>query len=952
MNGIKNKILSSYILISLFLLSLCPLSFAVNPPEIVPLNGIWKFSLDTLKIGENAKWFNKQLPDSINLPGTTDEQKKGKLNTRKDAGRLSRVYPYYGPAWYQKEIDIPAEWNGKRFFFVMERSKTSKIWIDNLYVGTQNSLTTTQIYELTNFLKQGKHTLTICIDNTNNPPIGDPHQISDGTQTNWNGVVGNIELQVKDPIYMNDLQVYPSAKDKTVRIRIEFNAECKGELTINAHSWNTKIDHKIKTVTVPVATDRQNYFETIVSMGDSVQLWDEFLPALYTMSVSFSGKYNGKEVRDKKEVSFGMRDFTTNGKQFQVNGKTIFLRGKHDACVFPITGYAPMKTEEWIRIFKIAKSYGLNHYRYHTWCPPRAAFEAADIVGIYMQPELPLWGSLGNTNQKVDGDVELKIDNTPSGQRVQYLIEEGLRIMKAYGNYASFCMFGLGNELTGDRALMGKMIETYRKADPRHLYAQGSNNFLNAPMLSAGDDYWTTTVAGGHYTAGNYFSDTKGLEVRSSYPVHTKGHVNNDYPNTMYDYSSGIRDVNAPIIGHEIGQYQVYPNFREIDKYTGVVRAWNFELFRERLEKAGMLSQADDFFKASGALAVICYREEIETAIRTDGFGGFQLLDLQDFPGQGTALVGILDAFMDSKGLVTPEEWRGFCSEIVPLARMKKRVWTNNEKFEAAIQVANFSANDLINHHLVWTVSDVSKQKIASGKIPANISQGKLGNLGNIGFALSKIKTPQKLELELILEGTKAKNTYQIWIYPDKQDLSANGILIAQKLDENTITKLKGGVRVLLLPDTSTVKKAISGAFQTDFWCYPMFKKYNPPGTLGILCDPSHPMFNSFPTDSHSNWQWWPLLRNGIALKLNNTPTDFRPLVQVIDNFARNEKLGVIFECKVGEGKLLVCSCNLINQQNMPEARQLLYSLLNYMNSDKYNPDKSLDIQQLNEILE
>ena len=154
------------------------------------------------------------------------------------------------------------------------------------------------------------------------------------------------------------------------------------------------------------------------------------------------------------------------------------------------------------------------------------------------------------------------------------------------------------------------------------------------------------------------------------------GHVQIGPANTMTDYRRSIAGVRVPVIGHEVGQYTVFPDFREIAKYTGVLRARNLEIFREKLRAKGMLDQAEQFRQASGALAVLCYREDIEAALRTPGFGGFQLLDLQDFPGQGTALVGILDAFMDSKGLIEPKAWREFCSEVVPLVRMKKYAWT------------------------------------------------------------------------------------------------------------------------------------------------------------------------------------------------------------------------------------------------------------------------------------
>lgn len=920
-------------------------------PGMLKLDGAWQFQLDSLNEGIKNEWYNRKFNDVIHLPGTTDENKKGRVNNHREAMLLTRVYFYEGAAWYQKEIDIPQKWENKNFLFTMERTKTSYVWVDSHYVGTQNSLSTTHLYDLSKYLSPGKHRITVCINNAEIPPLGDSHQISSQTQTNWNGILGKVELHVKDSVWIKDVLVYPDVAQKKVDIRVSFNADCKGNLVLSAHSWNTKVSHVVNPKKVTVDVEAGKYFETSLSMGNFVQLWDEFSPALYKLKIDFSEKTNGKENKDYREVNFGMRKFSRSGTQFQVNDKTIFLRGKHDACVFPLTGYAPMNVDEWVRILRIAKSYGINHYRFHTWCPPNAAFEAADIVGIYMQPELPLWAPIGRIDtMKTDGDVELKIDNSPEKIRIDYVVNEGKRILDAFGGSPSFCMFALGNELIGEEGKMAAIVNTFRTYDSRHLYAQGSNNFLFKPLLLQGDDYWTTTFTGGENRAG-VLVNCGGLDVRASYGIHTAGHINNVYPSTDYDYTSGIKNVPIPVIGHEVGQYQIYPNYNEIKKYTGVLQARNFDIFRERLNKAGMLEQADDFFRASGALSVICYREEIESAIRTKGFGGFQLLDLQDFPGQGTALVGILDAFMDSKGLITPAEWRQFCSEIVPLVRMKKYVWTNAESFSSLIEVANYSTDSIKDRKLQWKLVDASDKLIAKGKFEISVPQGELSSIGEINLSLSKLKTPQCLGLQVFITGTDAINSYPIWVYPSKVNNDfPQGINVVEKINDTILDRLENGANVLFLPDSASLSKSIEGAFQSDFWNYRMFKRYGPPGTLGILCNPQHPIFENFPTEFHSNWQWWSLLKNGRAMILDKTPVDFRPTVQVIDNFTRNHKLGVIFECKVGKGSILVCSCNLLKQQDKPEARQLLHTILEYMKSNDFDPDISLSVDNLKQI--
>ncbi len=583
----------------------------------------------------------------------------------------------------------------------------------------------------------------------------------------------------------------------------------------------------------------------------------------------------------------------------------------------------------------------------------KAAFEAADEIGIYMQPELPFWEFLGDCNVDPMGDVEFRGsgDDSVSDARVRYLTAEGLRILKTFGNHASFCMFALGNELSGDLDLMASLVRRFRQEDPRHLYAHGSNNFIREPTQGPADDYWTTMMTGGHYAAGEFKPDSKGREVRGSYCVHTHGHVNNGYPGTTREFSNALQNEDSPVIGHEGGQYQVYPNLDEISKYTGVLQARNLEVFKENLARAGMLDLADEYFRASGALSVICYREDIEAALRTPGFGGFQLLDLQDFPGQGTALVGILDAFMDSKGLITPEAWREFCNEVVVLAKFRKYTWTRDETLVIEPCVADYGKRSVRAISLCWSLQTRCGEIVASGQVSAVKVTANLIPYERIEVPLDGVDCPQQLELILSLKGTDYRNRYPIWAYDTHVERTVQGeaVHISRSFDADAMTTLESGGNVLLCPRNEDIAASIPGAFQTDYWCYPMFKKYRPPGTMGILCDPEHPALSDFPTDSHSNWQWWSLLRNGCAMILDDLPMDLQPIVRVIDNFERNHRLGVIFECRAGDGKLMLCSCDLLGQQEYPEARQLLKSLAGYMTSGGFAPRVKLPLSTVEE---
>jgi hypothetical protein len=912
------------------ILAFCAASVSADD-NWINLAGQWRFALDTNNTGVKDKWFEKTLDDAIQLPGTTDEYHKGKLNNAHETSHLTRVYTFAGSAWYQQDINIPAEWTNKHITLFLERTKNSRLWVDGNGLGSQNSLVAPHIYS-PGPLSAGRHQLTLRINNSEYPPVGDPHQISDQTQTNWNGVIGKIGLIATDPLYIDDVQVYPDVAAKTINARVTIinttGLLANSTLTFNVNRQDGALQGKPVSIAFP-AGDKPAIVEVNYPLGDKAQYWDEFSPVLYKLDVAFDASSAVKRYSDSREITFGLRNFKAKGTQFNINGKTRFLRGKHDACVFPLTGYPPMTVAGWLKVFNIAKSYGINHYRFHTWCPPEAAFEAADQAGIYMEPELPNWANFGEPNH----------DN--------FCLAEGERLLKTFGNHPSFVMLALGNELDGKQELMSPVVRQLRLLDSRHLYAQGTNNWFG--MVDPNDDFWVSWQVRWQKIRGSYAAVDTPL-----------GHIQVGPPGTEKDYTREIKGITVPVISTEIGQYQVYPDYREIDKYTGVLRARNFEIFRDRLKQNGMLDQADDFFRASDALAVLCYREDIEAALRTPGFGGFQLLDLQDFPGQGTALVGILDAFMDSKGLIAPAQWRQFCSETVPLVRMSKYTWTAGETFKAKTQVAHFGSSDINDAVGVWSLQNSKGDTLASGRFPAqNISQGTLASVGDINIPLKGIASPAKLMLTFAIEGTKFTNSYNIWVYPDKIDTSADNVIVSRKYDDAAREALNVGKSVLLMPGPNDINNSLPGMFASDFWNYGMFKKLAEekkkpvaPGTMGILCDPNHPALADFPTEFHSNWQWFNLLQNSRTMILDAMPVGYRPIVQVVDNCERAKKLGNIFEVKMGKGKLLVCSINLPAMQDKPEARQLLHSLLRYMNSDRFVPATAIDERTLRQILE
>jgi hypothetical protein len=664
--------------------------------------------------------------------------------------------------------------------------------------------------------------------------------------------------------------------------------------------------------------------------------WDEFDPNLYDLSIHLMAKSprSGEhEYQDVWNETFGMRDFRIDGTQFTVNGNRISLRGD-------LVGWDPNSKDTdlyqmWKEKLAIYKQYGINHLRFHTRCPTEAGFRAAAEMGIYLQVELPFWATIAAPDSP---EYEPLLEPTLK-RHAEYLLLE-------YGNHPSFCMLSLGNEESGYRVTLENVVDHLKSFDPTHLYAQGSNNFLDRPSQSKSDDFWVTMKAHeGHFPARGSFS-------HADPPL---GPVQDEAPNTLTDFSASLAWSTIPLIGHEVGQYETSPNFADIARFPADVIPGNLILFRELMQAQGLLDLEKEFFKASGRLSLDCYRQDIELFLRTRGMAGFQLLGMADCLNQGSALVGIFNVFMQSKGMVTAEDWRKFCSERVLLLRFPKYAWRNTETFRGLVQMANYGSGALNNAKVVWKLSQCGMTLVEGSLQPQDIPQGTLGDLGQIEVPLDAIKEPCALQLELVVENTTLCTDYPLWVFPESRMLpAAPGVYVSYNLDEETCRVLEDGGKVLLFPRNLAPEKCVEGFYASNFWSYSMFRNISleygktvMPGTLGLWIHQDHPLFDGFPTESYSQWHWWHIVQNATPVILNDLPKAFRPIVQVIDNPMRCARIGLIFEANVGKGKLLVCSSQLDQCDDDPAAHLLRIHLLRYAESDRFLPGEELTLGEL-----
>lgn len=871
--------------------------------EVLDLSGEWNVKL----AGDTASY-------TMTLPGTTDDAQIGKaLDLKPELAkpqllRLSRKHSYVGPAVYSKDFYITKSMAHKALVLTLGRVIwTSRVVIDGVPLkGEGESLTTPHRFIIPDGLAEGKHKIDITIDNRRKYDTSVnllAHSYTDDTQIRWNGVLGELSLSVIPEKEISEIRVYPDVKNKSLRIAVKINnntgRKYSDKISIKGdNGLNFKENIKLNP--------GENRIETIIPLSEDTKLWSDITPVLYSFTYSLKSG-------DKKSVKYGLREISAEGKTLKLNGKPLFLRGTLECCIFPLTGYPPMNKDGWEKVMKSAKEWGLNHLRFHSWCPPEAAFEVADSLGMLLQVELPAWAT--------------NLGDFTSAEK--FLENEYYRISSEYGNHPSFAFMTCGNEMQWDFDWMNNMVAEMRKHDPRHLYSASTFTFEKGHGIKPepNDQYYVTQWTADGWVRGQGVFDTQ-------------------EPRFDQNFSGSMGCVDVPLVSHEIGQYSVYPNLDEIEKYTGVLRPLNFEAIREDLRKKGRLDKAQSYLKASGKLASILYKEEIERALKTPGFSGYQLLGLQDFPGQGTALVGLVDAFWENKGIVTPEWFRQFCSSIVPLASFEKAVYTSGEEFEAHLDVANYLKEYDQPVNFEWTLTGMDGNKYADGVCSVEKIAMGLNDVGNIRVDLGKITFSTKLQLSVRCTDPdiNSHNSWNIWVYqPVDNEIAAGKVCVTSSFEEAAGILKKGG-DVLLAPSKEEVN-GIESKFVPVFWSPVHFP--DQAGGMGILCDARHAALQGFPNDGHTDWQWWNIVKNAVVMNLDETP-GVEPIIEVVDNFVSKRQLGLVAETKIGEGRLLMCSIDLLNlKDTKPEAAQLLRSLLNYMNSDKFNPTKKTTMESI-----
>lgn len=866
-------------------------------------------TLDTNEIGHEDKLTGKLHQD--------ENYVENKALTSADviATRLSRNHTYEGKAVFSRrwEDDVPG---GKRLFLQAERARVLRLFVDGKEIPAKvGSLSTPYVFEVTDVLGEGALIELESDNGYEGLPRNDivySSAATDETQTNWNGIIGEFGIEVREKTFIEGVRVYPRKEagdgkwTLDVQVTVDSLDGFDGKIALEFEELGIN-----KEQDVSCGCGKSSFEVRVDAEVTKELLWDEACGNVMHVSASLGD--------DVYRAGFGVRAFEDIDGHLCLNRRRIFLRSEANCAVFPETGHAPMDVSSWKEIIRTYMGYGVNCLRFHSHCPPEAAFYAADELGVLMQPELSHW------NPK---------DAFSAPEAAAYYETELREILKVYANHPSFVMLTFGNELQAKEDGMKvayRLLELCHEIDKTRLFAFSSNAFYGEKGADEQSDF---------YTSSSFWD----APMRATF-AGMKGYLNNDYPDAKHDYADTVKEIRKtfgkPVFSFEVGQYEVLPDFGEIEDFRGVTAPGNLELIKQKVEEKGLLDSWKRRVEATGELALLCYREEIEAALRTKGYSGISLLGLQDFPGQGTALVGMMNSHLKAKpySFAAPERFRSFLKEALPLVLLDKYTYVDGDSLKAVVKFANYSKGD-VTGRLFVRISEGEKALLTKEFDEVTCRQGELGEVGVIETELMLTDPERSAEITVYVSFAGYDNFYKIYVYtrasqnPEKPDC----VYECRSLDDKAKEILEEGGIVFLAPDSTkeALPESVKSSFTTDFWSVGTFSSQE--GTMGLLIDDEHPLFRNYPTKFYPGYQWF-VQSSQRALLL---PEGVRSIVTVMDCYAYLRNMGMLVEYRCKKGRIFVSSMGLHNLLDYPECRALLTAIYRYLASDEFDPQQEM----------
>ena len=820
------------------------------------------------------------LSGVVHLPGTLADAKLGTHKTAADwekdtnrasKGALTREYQYIGKAVYEREITLTEEEARYPLELVMERVMLhSELVIDGEAIGSCDSLAVEHVYPIPQQLtKAGRHVIRLTLDNSNRYNFSEwAHSYGPVMQSVWHGVVGEFALRRQSALRKARVFASWPANGKLV-VEVPESFEVKeGNIDI-AMVGRGVLASPMRRVQSPRPTIasvkpspcRKGFKLVELKLDREPEPWSEHHPTLYTLTLR-------DEAADfTHSIRFGFRSVSAHDHAIWINGHKWFMRGNLDCCHFPLTGAPDTSIEWWHETFRrLRDEDGINTIRFHSWTPPKAAFDAADELGMFFAVEAGIWVDRWHKNA----------DKMGFGKPIDGFVQRELRtILERRGNSPSFLSLGIGNELGGnDFKVMGKWLNDCKTFDPRLLYVASANQYMSDGVLqrvSEADDY---LVVSGRW---------RGLR----------------HPFTDWDYEEGYAGLKFPAVAHEVGQWPIYVDWpHELARYTGVLRPYNLEHFRDVAEKSGTRRLWPRFCAASARLNRLLYKDNVEGLMRTPSCTGLQLLSAQDFTGQFEAMIGWRDSFYDLKPAVKAlPPFRDVFNETPHLARFGKYCWSVGETYKATLILRNITEKPILEGtEFGYSIMEgrlPEGQQTYNSKVEGmfrlakTIAPGEVGVVGEVTLPLSADMAGKKFILKF------GKNFWPFWVFESTGKMPVVPVTVTASFDEAVAALAKGG-KVLY---TGKSAKSAKSHFKPVYWSAGHFKQADADlSSLGYSVQCNHPALGGFPTEDWADWHWYNLVEGGIKHRLAEVLGSIDPIVMPVPDLHYSTFMGKKFK--------------------------------------------------------
>ena len=268
-------------------------------------------------------------------------------------------------AVYRQSVYVPQKWDKCRVVLFLERPLgATAVKVNGVEAGSDTLVNYPHQLDITEQIVAGqRNTIEVSVAGH------DAH-----------GVMGNIELRSQPRrLYINKVRTHPHPFMGTVGIELALSGQSPDFGFYNVQTMIQREGVDTAKIFVDEREVRGSYMQYDALVMDDNRLWDEFHPNIFRLALGVGSDY--------QEYTFGMREAGVVDGKLYLNRHPVYLRGCVMDDYFPLWGSMPMDEATWMHIMQRLSDYGLNHVRFRGYCPPDAAFKAADKVGMYLQPE-------------------------------------------------------------------------------------------------------------------------------------------------------------------------------------------------------------------------------------------------------------------------------------------------------------------------------------------------------------------------------------------------------------------------------------------------------------------------------------------------------------------------------------------------------------------------------------